>query len=148
MLHLPWVPSVHLGSAKPHPPRTSGTLRCLLTPAKVRHIFKSLIFPLSVIRCLLSCFWLSDVALATVLVPVLVMALTALILIVVCALHWRNRCVFFESLRHFKVECISLNFQNTMERLDHSLLSFYNLLHKTLRLIWSNLDLTSRSCLL
>ncbi|TKS66858.1 Discoidin, CUB and LCCL domain-containing protein 2 [Collichthys lucidus] len=32
-----------------------------------------------------------DVALATVLVPVLVMALTALILIVVCALHWRNR---------------------------------------------------------
>ncbi|KAM8856445.1 discoidin, CUB and LCCL domain-containing protein 2 [Spinachia spinachia] len=32
-----------------------------------------------------------DVALAAVLVPVLVMVLTALILIVVCALHWRNR---------------------------------------------------------
>lgn len=34
---------------------------------------------------------LSDVALAAVLVPVLVMALTALILIVVCARHWKNR---------------------------------------------------------
>lgn len=33
-------------------------------------------------------------ALAAVLVPVLVMVLTALILIVVCAWHWRNRCVF------------------------------------------------------
>uniref|UniRef100_UPI0037E93BC0 discoidin, CUB and LCCL domain-containing protein 2 n=1 Tax=Semicossyphus pulcher TaxID=241346 RepID=UPI0037E93BC0 len=32
-----------------------------------------------------------DVALAAVLVPVLVMALTALIVIVVCAWHWRNR---------------------------------------------------------
>ncbi|XP_071398755.1 discoidin, CUB and LCCL domain-containing protein 2 isoform X2 [Centroberyx affinis] len=32
-----------------------------------------------------------DVALAAVLVPVLVMALTALILTVVCAWHWRNR---------------------------------------------------------
>ncbi|TNN54056.1 Discoidin, CUB and LCCL domain-containing protein 2 [Liparis tanakae] len=32
-----------------------------------------------------------DVALAAVLVPVLVMLLTALILIVVCAWHWRNR---------------------------------------------------------
>ncbi|XP_074550590.1 discoidin, CUB and LCCL domain-containing protein 2 [Halichoeres trimaculatus] len=32
-----------------------------------------------------------DVALAAVLVPVVVMALTALIVIMVCALHWRNR---------------------------------------------------------
>ncbi|XP_041806275.1 discoidin, CUB and LCCL domain-containing protein 2 [Chelmon rostratus] len=32
-----------------------------------------------------------DVALAAVLVPVLVMVLTALIVIVVCALHWRNK---------------------------------------------------------
>ena len=35
-----------------------------------------------------------DVALAAVLVPVLVMVLTALIVTVVCAWHWRNRCVF------------------------------------------------------
>lgn len=34
---------------------------------------------------------LSDVALAAVLVPVLVMVLTALILVVVCARHWKNR---------------------------------------------------------
>lgn len=34
---------------------------------------------------------LSDVALAAVLVPVLVMVLTALVLIVVCARHWKNR---------------------------------------------------------
>lgn len=36
-------------------------------------------------------FVLSDVALAAVLVPVLVMVLTALVLIVVCARHWKNR---------------------------------------------------------
>lgn len=36
-------------------------------------------------------FLLSDVALAAVLVPVLVMVLTALILLVVCARHWKNR---------------------------------------------------------
>lgn len=36
-------------------------------------------------------FLLSDVVLSAVLVPVLVMALTALILIVVCARHWKNR---------------------------------------------------------
>lgn len=36
-------------------------------------------------------FLLSDVALAAVLVPVLVMVLTALVLIVVCARHWKNR---------------------------------------------------------
>lgn len=36
-------------------------------------------------------FVLSDVALAAVLVPVLVMVLTALILLVVCARHWKNR---------------------------------------------------------
>lgn len=36
-------------------------------------------------------FVLSDVALAAVLVPVSVMVLTALILIVVCARHWKNR---------------------------------------------------------
>lgn len=39
-------------------------------------------------------FSLLDVALAAVLVPVLVMVLTALILIVVCAWHWRSRYVF------------------------------------------------------
>lgn len=38
-------------------------------------------------------FLLLDVALAAVLVPVLVMVLTALIVIVVCALHWRNKYV-------------------------------------------------------
>lgn len=36
-------------------------------------------------------FLLSGVALAAVLVPVLVMVLTALVLIVVCARHWKNR---------------------------------------------------------
>lgn len=36
-------------------------------------------------------FSLSDVALEAVLVPVLVMVLTALVLIVVCARHWKNR---------------------------------------------------------
>lgn len=36
-------------------------------------------------------FLLSDVVLSAVLVPVLAMALTALILIVVCARHWKNR---------------------------------------------------------
>lgn len=40
---------------------------------------------------------LSDVVLAAVLVPVLVMVPTALILVVVCTLHWRNRCTFFSS---------------------------------------------------
>ena len=38
-------------------------------------------------------FMVSDVALAAVLGPVLVMALTTLILILVCAWHWRNRSV-------------------------------------------------------
>lgn len=41
--------------------------------------------------CVLTLSLLSDVALAAVLVPVLVMVLTALILIVVCARHWKNR---------------------------------------------------------
>lgn len=36
-------------------------------------------------------FVLLDVALAAVLVPVAAMVLTALILIVVCARHWKNR---------------------------------------------------------
>lgn len=39
------------------------------------------------------CFMVSDVALAAVLVPVLVMALTTLLLILVCAWHWRSRSV-------------------------------------------------------
>lgn len=39
------------------------------------------------------CFRVLDVALAAVLVPVLVMLLTTLILILVCAWHWRNRLV-------------------------------------------------------
>ncbi|XP_055727619.1 discoidin, CUB and LCCL domain-containing protein 2-like isoform X2 [Salvelinus fontinalis] len=40
---------------------------------------------------LLGCQFHQDVALAAVLVPVLVMVLTALILTMVCAWHWRNR---------------------------------------------------------
>ena len=38
-------------------------------------------------------WYIPDVALAAVLVPVLVMVLTTLILILVCAWHWRNRSV-------------------------------------------------------
>lgn len=50
-------------------------------------------------------FLLSDVALAAVLVPVAVMVLTALVLTVVCARHWKNRSVLgaLEGINHSSV---------------------------------------------
>lgn len=54
-------------------------------------------------------FLVLDVALAAVLVPVLVIVLTALIVIVVCAWHWRNRYVVFIGTWNLVYENVSVS---------------------------------------
>uniref|UniRef100_A0A672HFZ3 Discoidin, CUB and LCCL domain containing 2 n=1 Tax=Salarias fasciatus TaxID=181472 RepID=A0A672HFZ3_SALFA len=73
-------------SSLPHTPRTSETPPCPRTPAKVPRVRDRPALD-SLVVSLLG----TDVVLAAVLVPVLVMVLTALILTAVCAWHWRSR---------------------------------------------------------